>query len=414
MAGLGANDFDFAAEFAEFAGYVGAQELFKATRKVMHKLSLLDPAPRKLFGTRYFFHEQIDEFTEGPCPFQLDASSPLAVRAATLIAGVNRAKVKMSDVAQVRLRRMIIDNLTPDRDIRQIEHEFRAFIHLRQKFQDVGFADLEGHGNFDLLCRSGTSALEVECKTVSEDTGNPIKNELVVNLSQIFLTSLRKHSPVGGSGIFHLKFKSDPGVSKAVIHEFKAALKSRALDTIDCADATMEFLPRPSWDHELKTLAPVELRNRIKDDPVVGGHAHCITRVGDNMFALSLETSKGNTLAERAVNVLKRAADQLSGTRASMVWLHFVGFAEQEFQALAEFSQGGRGGLNELVGEAVSLSSSTTDRSHVSIVRFSGEPAGVHRRSTIEGELLVHTTSMPGPAYDVRNPFAKFSINSEV
>jgi hypothetical protein len=162
---------------------------------------------------------------------------------------------------------------------------------------------------------------------------------------------------VGSSGIFHLKFKLDPGASKAVLHEFKAALKSRVLDTIDCADATLEFLPRPAWDHELKTLAPVELRNRIEADPAVGGRAHWITKVGDNMFALSLETSKGNTLAERAVNVLKRAADQLSGTRACMVWIHFVGFAEQEFQAPAEFSQGGRGGLNTLVAEAVSPSS---------------------------------------------------------
>jgi hypothetical protein len=315
----------------------------------------------------------------------------------------------------VRLRRMIIDNLTPDRDIRQIEHEFRAFIHLRQKVQDVSFADLEGRGNFDLLCRSGTSEVEVECKTVSEDTGNPIKNELVVNLSQIFLTSLRKHSPMDGSGIFHLRFKSDPGASKAVLQEFKAVLKSRVLDTIDCTDATIEFLPRPSWNHELKTLAPVELRNRIEDDPAVKGRAHCITRAGDNMFALSLETSKGNTLAERAIDVLKRAADQLSGTRASMVWMHFVGFAEQEFQALAEFSQGGGGGgLNRLVADAVSPSSSTTDRSHVNIVRFSGEPVGLHRRSTTEGALLVHATSMPGPAYDVRNPFAKFSIEAEV
>ena len=411
---MGTDDFDFAAEFAEFARYVGPNELFKVTRKVMHKLLLLDPAPRKLFGTRYFFHEQVDQFTEGPRPFYFDASSPLAVRAATLIAGVGRARAKMSDVAEERLRRMIIDNLTPDRDIRQLEHEFRAFIHLRQKFQDVSFADLEGDGEFDLLCRSGTSEMEVECKTVSEDTGNPIKNELVVNLSQIFLTSLRKHPTLGGSGIFHLNFKSDPGASKAILQDFKAAIKSRVIDTIDCADATIEFLPRPSWDQDLKTLAPVELHNRIKNDPLVGRHPHCITRAGDSMVALSLETSKASSLAERAIKVLKRAADQLSGTKASMVWMHFVGFAEQEFQSLAEFSQDGKGGLNNLVAEAVSPSGSSTDRSHVSIVRFSGEPVGLYRRSTIERERLVHTTSMPGPAYDVRNPFAQFPINFEI
>jgi hypothetical protein len=111
MAQLETNDFDFVAEFASFANYVGEQELHRATRKVMHKLMLLDQAPRQLFGTRYFFHEQIEEFTNGPRPFYLDTSAQRAVRATTFIAGVNRARIAVSDLAAVRLRKMIIDNL---------------------------------------------------------------------------------------------------------------------------------------------------------------------------------------------------------------------------------------------------------------------------------------------------------------
>jgi hypothetical protein len=413
LANFGADDFDFAAEFAEFAGYVGTQELFKVVRKVVHKLSLLDPAPRRLFGTRYFFHEQIDEFTEGALPFILDASSPLAVRAATLIAGVNRAKAGMSDVAQSRLRRMMLDNLTPDRDIRQIEHEFRAFIHVRQMFSAVEFADLEGHGNFDLLCTTGGASVEVECKTVSEDTGNPIKNEMVVNLSQIFLSSLRKRPPVDESGLFYLKFKSDPGSSKTIQQDLKSALAAPFVRVIDCQHATIDFLPRPTWRSNLETLPPDELRNFMSDDPDIKGRSHCFTKIGADMFALVLETSRMSMLAERIPRILKDAADQLSGTGASMIWLHFVGFAEEEFRALVEFSKNGMGGgLNALVAEAVSPGgSSFKDRSHVNVVRFSGEPVEAQRHSTATEEGVVHRTSMGGAAYDVRNPFARHQLN---
>lgn len=410
MAELDANDFDFAAEFASFAGYVGEQDLDRATRKVMHKLSMLDPAPRRLFGTRYFFHEQMEQFTDGPHPFCLDTSVQRAVRAATLIAVVNRARIAMSDLAAVRLRKMIVDNLKPDRDIRQIEHEFRAYIHLRQKFSNVSFADLEGEGKFDLRCVSGNSEVEVECKTVSEDTGNPIKNEMVVNLSQTFMNVLRKRLPVNESGIFSLQFKNEPGGSKAILQEFKTAMSARYAGQVDCKDATIEFLPRPAWTQAAESMPPGALQNLIRSDPDVG-ETHCFTKVAGGVLALALRTNKTNTLPQRVVRVLKDAADQLSGTRCSLVWLHFVGFAEQELLTLAEFSMNGDGGgLNALVADAISPNASSKDRSHVNRVRFTGEPAGLERHSTTTETSLVQTTSLGGFAYDVPNPRARMTL----
>jgi hypothetical protein len=116
-------------------------------------------------------------------------------------------------------------------------------------------------------------------------------------------------------------------------------------------------------------------------------------------------------VAERIPRILKDAADQLSGTRAAMIWLHFVGLAEEEFRSLVEFSNNGMGGgLNALVAEAVSGSSSK-NRSHVNVVRFSGEPVEAQRHSTVTEEGVVHRTSMGGAAYDVRNPFARHQLN---
>jgi hypothetical protein len=372
------NDFDFAAEFASFARYLGEQDLHKATRKVMHKLSMLDAAPRNLFGTRYFFHEQMEQFTDGPQPFHLDTSVQRAVRAATLIAGVNHARVAMSDVAAVRLRKMILDNLKPDRDVRQIEHEFRGYVHLRQKFGNVSFADLEGVGKYDLLCVSGDAEVEVECKTVSEDTGNPIKNEMVVNLSQMFLNVMHKRLPVDESGVFSLQFKGEPGDSKTILLEFKTAMSSQFVGRADCKDATIDFLPRPSWTRAAETMTPDALQHLLRNDPDVG-ESHCFTKVAGKMFALALRTSKPNSLAQRVVRILKDAADQLSGAKCSAIWLHFVGFAEQELRTLAEFSMNGDGGgLNALVADAISPGASTKDRSHVIVCDSPGSLPGLN------------------------------------
>ncbi|MEH2569008.1 hypothetical protein [Bradyrhizobium sp. AZCC 2289] len=352
----------------------------------------------------------MEQFTDGPQPFHLDTTVQRAVRAATFIAGVNRARIAMSDLAAVRLRKMILDNLKPDRDMRQIEHEFRGYIHLRQKFGDVRFADLEGVGKFDLLCVSGDTEVEVECKTLSEDTGNPIKNELVVNLSQTFLNLVHKRLPVDESGIFSLQFKDDPGASKAILQEFKTELSSQFAGHADCADATIDFLPRPSWTQAADTMTSSALQDLLLDDPDVGA-SHCFTKVSGKIVALALKTSKENTLAQRVVRVLKDAADQLSGARHSLVWLHFVGFAEQELRTLAEFSMNGAGGgLNALVAGAISPSASPKDRSHVNRVRFTGEPAGLERRSTTTETSLIQITSLGGFAYDVPNPLAKRTL----
>jgi hypothetical protein len=156
--------------------------------KVMRKLASFGTAPRQLFGTRYFFHEEIARFTDSPRAFALDIQSASAVRAAGFIAATNRARFAMTEAEASHFRGMIFDNMKPDRDFRQIEHEMRCYIHFRQKGHNVKFADLGQAGAFDLLCSSGTDRFEVECKTVSQDTGNPINSETLANLVQLFST----------------------------------------------------------------------------------------------------------------------------------------------------------------------------------------------------------------------------------
>jgi hypothetical protein len=108
---------------------------------------------------------------------------------------------------------MILDNMKPDRDFRQIEHEIRCYIHFTQKGHKVKFSDLGQAGAYDFLCASGADCFEVECKTVSQDTGNPIKSETLANFAQLFSVLVASHRRELASGIFVMKFDSDPKAS---------------------------------------------------------------------------------------------------------------------------------------------------------------------------------------------------------
>ena len=161
---------EFPHEFAEFIGFVGAASLDKETRKVERRLQALRPTVRAIYGDRYFFQEECLRFTYDVPAFGLDIANPQAVRAASLIAGINRVRRSLSAKAADRFRAMVIDNL--GRDMRQLEHEICSWTHFARKGFNVIFADLERVGRFDLLVETPAGSVAVECKTIGEDTGD--------------------------------------------------------------------------------------------------------------------------------------------------------------------------------------------------------------------------------------------------
>ena len=80
---------DFPHEFAEFIDFVGAPELDNEIRKIEKRFCGKDANMRSLYRDRYFFQEQCIRFTENTPAFGLNISDPSAVRAASLIAGIN-------------------------------------------------------------------------------------------------------------------------------------------------------------------------------------------------------------------------------------------------------------------------------------------------------------------------------------
>jgi hypothetical protein len=86
----------FASEFVSFVNFIGAENLDSAVAKVSQKLSQLPKGVRLLFGDRYFFHGQCVQIVHGSNPFQLDPTNFAAVRTASFIAGINRARTYLS------------------------------------------------------------------------------------------------------------------------------------------------------------------------------------------------------------------------------------------------------------------------------------------------------------------------------
>jgi transcriptional regulator with XRE-family HTH domain len=406
---FGLTQSQFPREFAAFIDFLGAPDIDKALRKICRKLDGLSPSVRPLFGDRFYFHEQWGRFTEGPTAFHLDLTDLRAVRAATLIAGINRIRGTLSPRGQARLRAMVLSNLQPDRDVRQIEHEIRCYTHFARKRFRVTFADLEDLGRFDLLIETPAASTEVECKTVTEDTGSQIKVDLNVHLSEAFRRAVLRRPPVNESGLFVLTFKKPTTACKDAAQQLKNALSSEYSTAFEGKDFSLQFVAKPNWQTLFDSGQIYDLQRQIVSDPALAGNAHCVVKAQDRLLGLALLPHKSATLGQRVVDVIKEAANQCSGQKSCVVWLHFVGLAEREFLTLAELSSGGEGaGLNAVVAKALHPKASTTDRTHVERVRFSASPDALSRHAALGPTLLLsQAVSVGGATYDVANPFCR-------
>ena len=294
----------FASEFASFVNFLGAENLDNAISKVGQKLSQLPSSVRALYGERYFFHGQCLQIVHGPNPFQLDPTNFLANRAASLIAGINRARAFLSPSANARLRGMCLDNLKPDRDIRQLEHEIRCLIHFGQKGLEVSFADLEGEGRFDLVCKTQTKPpFEVESKTVTEDTGSQIKTEMTVGVAAQFHKAVHNFLKLKGSGLYILTLKRPGDRCKNLVAKFKSALPQCGAVEVTNDDFSLRFEDRPIWsEYVLKDDLACFQKSALSDSKI-NNRAHIVTRVADHVVGLVLIPHKDSTLAEKVVDV---------------------------------------------------------------------------------------------------------------
>jgi transcriptional regulator with XRE-family HTH domain len=406
---------EFPREFAEFIDFVGAESLDKETRTVERRLQALKPSVRAIYGDRYFFQEECLRFTHDLPAFGLDIANPQAVRAASLIAGINRVRRSISVKGASQFHGMILDNLS--RDMRQLEHEICSWTHFARKGFNVTFAQLQGVGGFDLLVETPVGSVAVECKTIGEDTGDQIKIDLVVSLADIFDRWTERLPASVGSGQFTLDLKKAADQCSNLPREFETALKAGVSGLHEAEDFSLTFLPKPDWGVLLLADDGGELERQMQlATEADGSERLTIGFVGPHRaFELSVRSHAPTRFGRRLVQILKKAADQCPDSKPSAVWLHFVGLAEADFRALCDLSVNGGAGLNAVVAKVLHPDESTTDRSHIQRILFSAHSRVLHRHPMLDTNLiLIRAVSHSTTCFDVPNPKCKFAPLLEI
>ena len=402
---------EFPREFAEFIDFVGAGPLDKQTRTVEQRLRGLSPAVRAIYGDRYFFPLECLRFTHEVPAFGLDVANSQAVRAASLIAGINRVRRLLSPKAADRLRARVIGDF--GRDMRQLEHEISSWTHFARKGFNVVFAELERGERFDLVVETPAGSVAVECKTVCEDTGDQIKIDLAVNLAGIFDRSAAKLLADADLGQFVLTLKKPTDECKNLPLKFEAALKTAINTPCETAEFSLSFFPKPDWRALLDAGAASELERQmqlaVEAEPSERFMIGAFTPQ-NRVFELAIRSHAPTRFRKRLVKILKDAADQCPSNSPGAVWLHFVGVAEADFRALCTFSiNGGGAGLNAIVADVLHPQASTTDRSHVQRIIFSAQNQALSPHPMLDTNLmLIRTVSHSTTCFDVPNPKGKF------
>jgi hypothetical protein len=134
-----------------------------------------------------------------------------------------------------------------------------------------------------------------------------------------------------------------------------------------------------------------------------------VTQLRDGVIGLVIRPHKPTTTIARIIDVIKDGADQCTGEKPSVVWLHFVGMTEEIFLTLAEFASQKGAGLNAIVSKVLHSDGSSTDRSHVQSVRFSAGPSAINRSPALGPNLIItKAVSVGAKMYEVLNPLCRF------
>lgn len=160
-----------------FNGFIGFREIQKRIERVEMKLKdigIIVPA----LDRRYYFHSTYKKLAIRNRTFgRIDVNEFNNSRAISLIAATKEFSMPLTSHQRDRLRARILESLDPDRDIREFEHEMRAFVHYKGGGYLILPSDDEIKGRFDFLVRGPHGAFELECKTFAESIGNAISVE---------------------------------------------------------------------------------------------------------------------------------------------------------------------------------------------------------------------------------------------
>ena len=160
--------------FNSFVGYSDIKNrIARVENKLNSALGLSDAVLR-----RYQFHTTDKKLMArkavGRPPMVEDFATHDAL---SCLAALKALSQQLTPDEKARLRARILDGLSPDRDIRHLQHELRAFVHYKSAGCSVTWCDNEQQ-QFDFVVEGRNGAFEVDCKTFADNIGNAISTDL--------------------------------------------------------------------------------------------------------------------------------------------------------------------------------------------------------------------------------------------
>jgi hypothetical protein len=213
-----------------------------------------------------------------------------------------------------------------DYGARPFAYEISIATHLMHKGWDVEFMDYSGAARFDLLARQGTVEIEVECKSISGDTGRKIHRQEVNRLADLLLPTTERLADMAGCHRILVTIPDRLGKSNEALSGIASVVASAAQQKGSASNelAHVEYTfdetaawPQPGRDPEVKSF--FEQRFGIPNANLLF-HG----RANFSVVAVMIRSVKADGVVKAIADAAKDAANQCSGTRPALLALHLI------------------------------------------------------------------------------------------
>lgn len=395
-----------------FNGFIGYREIQKRTERVEMKLKdvgVIVPA----LARKYYFHSTYKKLAIRNRTYaKINVDEADNHRAVSLIAAVRNFASLLDLRQQERLRARIIESLDPDRDIRELEHEMRAFVHYRGAGCKILPSDENQNGRFDFLVNAGRGGddFELECKTFAEDIGNPISIADSVHVFAAFRSAIAADSNFRESGILTVHFPARVTTSEQELRLLVSDFLCKGCVSCDYGQLSLTFERKIEWD----TLLRTGRREDVLDDIAtrfVEHNRHTMTMISREQAIMGVVRSDRDSRPANAVfGRLKSASEQFSRKRPAVIWGHFLGFGEDDFRELLEERRFGQRTF-DVFGNYLFKN---PNRNYICRLRLSADGNLNRLFETSKGVLRREAVSGGGLAYDLTSKVSKFDATLTV
>jgi hypothetical protein len=389
--------------FNQFVGYREIQNRIERVESKLKEINFASP----VFNRRYSFHITYKHLLlrNRRCQ-KIDVAQIENNRVLSTIASTEAMAKELSKEGALELRARIIESLSPDRDIRQLEHELRVFVHYKQAGLEVTPIFGKNSPHFDFLVKTPRGEFEVECKTFSEDIGYALTTEQSLLFFRAIKSAVGQSAASLESGIFTITLASNKRPTQNEICSLICDFIERSPQEKDYGAIRISFERKFDWDAYLRTGNLIGAAEELIARQQLT-NPHAILMINNQhaiLFCLIGERKPRPLVAILAR--LKRASKQFSKTRAAVLWAHLLAIDEEGFGKLLQPRKNGTGRFLDIFGQYLFRSE---NRKHVCRLRLSVDGASTSR---LHRQLILPYRSnvilSGGPAYELVSRVSMF------